>query len=72
MTLTEVTETETLGTYEVTFSVNWGEAFGNTNPYTYYNGLEAEDEAEKAKTNLTGMYDLLKNCGFIITIKVTH
>lgn len=72
MNLTEVTETATKGTYEVTFSVGWGAAFGSTNPYTYYNALKAEDEAENAKKALNGMYDLLQNCGFIITIKVTH
>ena len=72
MNLSAVTETSTQGTYEVTFSVGWGEAFGNTNPYTYYNALKVEDEAENAQVALNGMYNLLQNCGFIITIQVTY
>lgn len=73
MTLSNVTEsTSKPGTYEVIFSVGWGAKFGGDNPYTYYNGKEAADYAEDAKTALTEMYNLLKNCGFIITIEVKH
>lgn len=70
--LTKVTETATKGTYEVTFSVGWGQAFGGDNPYTYYNSKKVEDEADNAQTALNEMYSLLKNCGFIITIEVKH
>ena len=65
-----VTEVEA-GTYKI--AISWGDAFGNVNPYDYYNGegKTAATHGTKAQTSLTELKTLLEGVTFKLTLTGT-
>lgn len=55
-----------------TLTINWGSAFGNENPYYYYNKVANTYESKKndAKTALEGINNL-NNAIFTVTVKIS-
>ncbi len=58
-------------TYDVTIAFTWGEAFGNKNPYNYYNveGKSAEDDGDSAYNALNAFYQMNAQT-FLINLSV--
>ncbi len=70
-TVTKVEGEGNTGVYNITITAAWGTAFDSTNPYTYYNNLEAIDaNMDAASTNLK-MIEALSSITFKLNIKVT-
>ncbi len=71
VTVTKVEGEGNTGVYNITITAAWGTAFDSTNPYTYYNNLEATDaNMDAASTNLK-MIEALSSITFKLNIKVT-
>lgn len=66
----DVTEVKA-GTYKI--SISWGDAFGNVNPYDYYNDgtKTAASHGTEAQTRLTELKTLLEGVTFKLTLTGT-
>lgn len=62
--------TSNSGTYALTFDFAWGSAFGNTNPYSYFNSKEySEDNVNEAKEKIGNLKTYVEDVTFNLTIK---
>lgn len=75
---TVVEATEGNGKYNITVTYQWGEHFGNVNPYTYYNAKTATDKLsgtettymQDAKTSLETLSKIEASVVFTLNITV--
>ncbi len=69
---------EGTGVYNITVTYQWGEHFGNVNPYTYYNGKNANDKlsgtettyVQDAKTSLLTLSAIEASVKFTLNITI--
>lgn len=57
------------GLFTATITFTWGNKFGNTNPYVYYNNNKTESDAQTAIDSLTALH-ALNAAKFTITLTV--
>lgn len=58
------------GVYPVTVSASWGSAFGNQNPYVYYNAKTVTDYGDEALENLQKI-EKLSSVKFSVTLSIS-